>query len=138
MSGTLVFTNPKITWNGQDISAKTRTASLSYESEVQDATAFTDATRIRLGGLKVWSLDAEFFTDESTAANGVNKLLFPDVGVTRTLLIQPTTSAVSTTNPSYSGTALLSQFSPLGGTVGDMSIGNASFQSSGTLTRSTT
>lgn len=137
MAGTVCLTNAFISWKGTNLSAKCRSLTLTYESEVQDGTAFTDGTRIRKGGLKVWGVEAEFYVDESTSG-GVNASLFPDVGTTGTLLVKPTTGAVSSTNPSYSGTAILANFGPLGGTVGEIAVGGASFQSSGTLTRTTT
>jgi hypothetical protein len=136
MAGTLVLTDAWIKWKTKVLSAKANSVALSYEAEIQDATAFTDGTRIRKGGLKVWGVEVDMFTDESSG--GVNATLFADVGSTGTLIVSPTTAGPSSSNPHYTGTAVLAEFSPIGGSVGEMAAASASFMSSGTLSRAVT
>jgi len=83
-------------------------------------------------------MDLTFFADE--AASKVNQTLFGDVGGTaRTISIKPVATATATNNPAYTGTALLTAFQPLGGTVGEMNTSSARCvaSSASALTRST-
>lgn len=117
-TGTL--TNASVKWNSVDLSDHCFQVTINYEAETVDDTAFsTNATRSFAAGLKNWSMDLTFYADE--AASKVNQTMFPDVGGTaRTVTIKPAATATATNNPAYTGTALLTTFQPLGGTVGEM------------------
>jgi hypothetical protein len=65
----------------------------------------------------------------------VDATLSPLVGSTTTFVIKPTSGSVSATNPSWSGTGLLTSYDPLGGSVGDLHMTQAQFASAGALTR---
>jgi len=97
-----------------------------------------DDTRSNLGGLKNWSAEVEFNQDYSASA--VDDTLFSKVGNSATLKIRKDAGAVSSTNPTYSGDAVLTDYPPIGGSVGDVHTTTASFVPGGanpTLTRST-
>lgn len=130
-----VLTDAEFNWNSVDLSAYVKSVTVNYEAEMQDETAMGDTTRISLGGLKVWSMDVELLNDEASSA--VAQTLFPDVGVQRTALVRPTSSAVGATNPNYTGTGILVSFSPVSGAVGDLNRGTIRIQSAGALSRAT-
>lgn len=130
----LVFTDAFVSFNGVDLSASVKSATLSYSAEALDVTAMGDDTHIKIGGLKDWNASVEFHQDY--AAGSVDATLFPLVGSTGPLIIRPVAStAVGATNPNYTGTALLESYTPAGGAVGEVAATSASFQSSGTLLR---
>lgn len=133
MAGTQVLTQPVVKWKTKNLSDKASSVALSYESEVQDLTAFSDGTRVRKGGLKVWAVECDMFSDDSSG--GVSATLFGDVGSTGTIVIKPTTAVQGPSNPTYTGTAVLAEYSPISGSVGEPSVASASFVSSGTLMR---
>lgn len=124
-----------VEWNATDLSSYVRSVTLSYQAETGDETAMGDTTRINLGGLKNWSVEVEF--NQDYAAGAVDATLFSDVGTTATIKIRPKSGAVASDNPEYSGTALLTDYSPVGGTVGDVHTTSASFAPAGTLSRAT-
>lgn len=131
----IILTDAHFEWNSVDLSDHVRSVTINYESEIQDITAMGDDTRVGKGGLKNWSMDVEFNNDE--AASSVAQTLFADVGVSRTVLVRPTSASVGTTNPNYTGTGVLESFPPLGGAVGEVSRAAATIQSAGDLSRAT-
>lgn len=130
-----VFSNAFVSINGVDLSDHLRQATLNYSADMVDITAMGDGTRNKLGGLKDWSMELEFNQDH--AAANVDATLFPLVGTSFTVILRPTASAVSATNPNFTGTALLESYTPLTGPVGDVSTASVTLQGSGDLTRAT-
>lgn len=102
----------------------------------QESTTFGKTYRTRLGGLKDWSVDIDWVSD--FAASAVDQTIWPLVGTLTTIKVRPTTSAISTTNPEYTGSILISEYTPLDGSVGDLAAGSVSWSGSDTLTRNTT
>ena len=133
-----VLTNAKVWYDGAEFSPFMFATENEYGVEaVDDTTMGTAGTRSFAAGLKVASIDVDFYADE--AASKVNVLLFPDVGVSRTVLVRPTSSAVSTTNPNYTLTAMSTTLTPLSGTVGAMNTVRVSYVAfgGGALSRAT-
>lgn len=130
-----VLTDAVVNWNGTDYSAQVRSVTTSYEAEETDDTAMGDNTRSAEGGLKAWSIDVEFFADETSGGNLAD--LFADVGTTQTLQVRKSSAAIAADNPEYAGTALLTTIEPVSGTVGDQQMNNASFVAAGDLSRNT-
>jgi hypothetical protein len=132
---TLVLTDADVVINSVNLSSAVRSVTVNYSAELQDETAMGDDTRIRLGGLKDWSMDMEF--NQDFAAANVDATLFPLVGTTFAVEVKPTSGAVSATNPKYTGTGILESYPPLGNAVGDLATTSITIQSAGTLTRAT-
>jgi hypothetical protein len=70
-------------------------------------------------------------------AGSVDAVLSPLLATLATVIIRPTSSAVSATNPSYTMTALVTQYSPFASSVGDIASLSVTFPISGTVTRAT-
>jgi predicted secreted protein len=132
---TFAFTNASVVVNSVDLSASVRTVTINVEADDLDDTAMGDTYRSRIGGLKDWSVGLEF--NQDFAAANVDATLFPLLGTTTTITIKPTASAVSATNPSYSGSVLVSSYTPLDGSVGDLATVSVTWPGAGTLTRAT-
>lgn len=131
-----VFTDAVVTINSVALSGAVRSATLNVEADVQEDTAMGDTYRSKLGGLKDWTLELEF--NQDFAASQIDATLWPLLGTTTTVKIKPTSAATSATNPEYSGTALLSEYPPLDGSVGDVATVSVTFEGAGALTRATT
>lgn len=132
-----VWNSARVTIDAVNLSDHVRSVTLAYSAEQIEATAMTDSARVYLGGFKNWTIDCEFNQDH--AASNVDATLFPLVGSSTVVVtIRPTTAAVSTTNPEYTGTATLLEYSPFTGTLGEAATADVSFTSGGTLTRGTT
>jgi predicted secreted protein len=132
---TFVLTDAAITINAVDLSDWITSVSVSAEVDEQEDTAFGDSWRSRLGGLKDWTLDIEF--NQDFAANAVDATVWPLLGTSTAVVIKPTSAAVGATNPSYSGNVLVTEFSPVDGSVGDLATTSVSWPGNGTLTRAT-
>ena len=131
-----VFNDPFVSINGVDLSDHVRSVTLNYGAEPQDMTASGDGTRINLAGLLAWSADIEF--NQDYAAAEVDATLFSLVGAAAfTIILRPTQAAVSTTNPNFTGSAILESYQPMGGTIGEAHVSPVTLQSAGTLTRAT-
>lgn len=130
---TFAFTDASVVINSVDLSNDTRSVTLNVTGDELDDTAMGDTFRSRIGGLKDWSVSLEFNSD--FAASQVDATLFPLLNTTTTITIKPTSAAVSATNPSYSGSVLVSQANPLGNSVGDLATVSVTWPGAGTLTR---
>lgn len=89
----------------------------------------------RTGGLKSGNLSIEFQQD--FAASEVDATLWPLLGSTTAFEVKPTSGAVSSTNPKYSGNVLVNQHIPVANAVGELATMSVSFPTSGTITRAT-
>lgn len=133
----LTFTDAFVSVDGNDISDHVTNVTLNYEAEAVECTAMGDDTRVNLAGLKNWTVDLDIQQD--FASSDVDSILFALIGAAGvTLIIRPVnTGGVSSTNPNYTGPAILQSYSPMGGGVGDLLTTPASFVPAlaGTLTR---
>lgn len=130
----LVLTNAKVLINTVDLSAFVRSVSINYQANLQDKTAMGATAHTRIGGLKDWSMDFEF--NQDFAAASVDATLFPIVGSSVVVDVQPVNAARSATNPSYNGNAIMDSYKPISGKVGDMFVAPITFKSDGILNRS--
>lgn len=130
-----VATDYNITINSADFSASLAAVTLDVTVEEQDTTAFGSSARTRIGGLKDASVSLDFHQD--FGASSVDATLWPLLGTQATVVIKPTSSTVSATNPTYSFTALVTQYQPFASSVGDLSTLSVSWPVSGEITRAT-
>lgn len=128
-----VLLDAAVTVNSVNLSGLVRKATLKIMADEQDSTAMGATYHARLGGLKDWSLDLEF--NQDFAASQVDATLSPLSGTVTTVTVKPTSAANSATNPQYSGLALLQEYTPIDGSVGDLAIAPVSFKGAGTLSR---
>lgn len=129
-----VFTDASVTINGVDLSGKCRKVTLKIKADDKDNTAFgTAGYRSSLGGLKDTDCAVEF--NQDFAAAQVDATLWPLIGTVTTVTVKATSAANSVTNPQYSQSMLLKEYDPIGGAVGDVGDGIATFVGAGTLTR---
>lgn len=125
-----------VTVGGVDLSDHIDKVTINVTADEVDSTAFSSTGwRSRLGGLKEWSVNIEFQQD--FAASKVDATLWPLLGSTATIIAKPTSSAVGATNPTFTGTALVSQYSPFDGSVGDLNKTSVTWPGSGALVRAT-
>lgn len=132
---TLHFRNAKFEVNGTDLSDHVAEITLNYSSEMLDETAMGDSTRIRKGGLKVWSIDVTPHQDY--AAGEWDATLFSLVGTTVCIEVRPQNICSTAINPRWDGIAILENYQPMGGAVGSLLDAPATFVSAGDLSRAT-
>ena len=130
-----VATDYDITISGVDLSTSIAAVTLDVTAEEQDTTAFGATYRTRIAGLKDGSLSLDFHQDFGSGA--VDATLFPLLGSAVAFVIKPTSGTVSATNPTYSGTAVVTQYQPFASSVGDLATLSVSWPLSGAVTRAT-
>ena len=130
-----VATDYKVTINGQNLSTSLASVELPVEIDEQETTAFGSEWRTRIAGLKSGSITLEFHQD--FAAGALDSILWPLLGTQATVVVAPTSGTVTASNPSYSGTFLVTQYTPFSSTVGDLATVGITWPLSGSLTRAT-
>ena len=130
-----VATDYKVTINGGTVSSSLASVELPIEIDEQETTAFGSAWRTRIAGLKSGSITLEFHQD--FAAGALDSILWPLLGTNATVVVTPTSGSVTASNPSYTGTFLVTQYTPYASTVGDLATVSVSWPLTGELTRAT-
>lgn len=130
-----VATDYNITINGTNFSTNLTQAELSEEAADVSTTTFGSGWNTRIAGLKQASLTLAFNQDFGAAS--IDATISPLLGSLATVVIKPTSGTASATNPSYTGTFLVTQYTPFSASVGDLATLNVTWPSSGTVTRAT-
>ena len=130
-----VATDYKVTINGTNLSTSLASVELPIEIDEQETTAFGSEWRTRIAGLKSGSITLEFHQD--FAAGAIDATLWPLLGTNATVVVVPTSGTITASNPSYTGTFLVTQYTPYASTVGDLATVSVSWPLSGALTRAT-
>jgi hypothetical protein len=125
----------KITVGTAILSDDIASVTLDITADEVETTAFGSTYRTRIGGLKDASVSLDFHQD--FGAGSVDSLLFPLMGSTVAVKIAPTSGTVSATNPEYRFTALVTQYQPFAGAVGDLATLSVTWPVSGEVVRGT-
>jgi hypothetical protein len=129
-----VLTDCKVVINSVNLSTYVRQCQLNVSVKEQEVTAMGGSGYVAMvAGLKDWTLEIDVNQDFGTAA--IDQTLWPLFGLTTTVTINPTSGANSATNPQYSGTVLVSKYTPLDGKVGDVSTIKIPLRAAGPLSR---
>lgn len=134
----IVLTDVKCTINGVNLSDHIASVTINQSNDVVETTAFSStAAKTRVAGLGDHSVTLEFHQDFASnnveqTINGTSSL----VGTVTTIVVSPT-STVSATSPSYTFSALVSEWTPLNGAVGELSTASVTWPISGAITKAT-
>jgi hypothetical protein len=132
----IVLTNAYVTVNSVDVSDHVASVTLNSSIDVVETTAFgTTGARTRVGGLADNSITLEFHQDY--ASGSIEATVYPLLGTTTTVVVKPNGSSTSTTNPSYTSTVLVSEWTPLNGAVGELATASVTWPVSGAITKAT-
>jgi hypothetical protein len=130
----IVLTNAKVTINSVNLSDHIASVTLSTSADVVDTTGFSStAARSRVAGLLDNSVTLEFHQDFATS--NVEATVYPLIGTTTTVVVTPVDTTVSGTNPSYTFTALVAEWQPLSGAVGELATASVTWPISGAITK---
>jgi len=125
----------KITVGTTVLSSSINSVTLDITADEVETTAFGSTYRTRIGGLKDASVSLDFMQD--FAAGSVDALLFPLMGSTVAVKISPLSTAVSATNPEYRFDALVTQYQPFAGSIGDIASLSVTWPVTGEVVRGT-
>jgi len=125
----------KITVGTANLSEDIASVTLDITADEIETTSFGANYRTRIGGLKDGSVSLDFHQD--FGAGSVDALLFPLMGSTVAVAIAPTSGTVSATNPEYRFTALVTQYQPFAGAVGDLATLSVTWPTASEIVRGT-
>lgn len=129
---------PHVTIDGNDMSADVQSITFTRTKDAPQSTAGGDSSHEYLAdGMKDATFNLVFRQD--FAASAVDAILdgIYDSTSAVTFSIRPTTAAVGTGNPSFSGSCILTDYAPLDGSIGDLAQTSPAFQVTGGVTRAT-
>lgn len=129
----IVLTDAKVTINSVILSDHISNVTIDTKDDVIDTTGFGSTAKTRVGGLVDNSVTFDFFQD--FAAANAEATIYPLLGTTTTIVIVPTSSTITTTNPSYTFTALVSEWQPLKAAVGQLATASVTWPISGAITK---
>jgi len=109
---------------------------LNSSIDVVETTAFSStAARTRIGGLADNSISLEFHQDY--ASGEVEATIYPLLGTVTTVTVKPVNTATSASNPLYTASALVSEWTPLNGAVGELATASVTWPVSGAIVKTT-
>lgn len=134
----IVLTDAKVTINGVNLSDHIASITINESADVVETTAFSNTAKTRVAGLRDNSVTLEFHQDFASSSveqtiNGSTTL----VGTVTAIVVTPTSGSVSATNPSYSFSALVAEWTPLSASVGELSTASVTWPISGAITKAT-
>lgn len=111
-----------VVYNSVDISNHVRSVRIVMNAEDLDATAMGATSRAHVPGLRDDRVEMELFQDHAAGSVDAtfSALLGNSAGAT--LVVKPTSAAVSASNPSFTVTAVVLDYSALDGEVGSLSM----------------
>jgi hypothetical protein len=125
------------------VSINGSTALASYLTQVELKTTANDVTTTafgsqwvtRVAGLKEGSLTLQF--NQDYAASTVDATLYPLLGTNATVVIKPTSTAVSASNPAYTAICVVNDLTPVSGNIGDLATFSVTWPTTGAVSRAT-
>ena len=124
-----------VTINSVALSDHATAATLEISYDDVDTTAFGDSVRTRLAGLGAATVNISWNQDYGSSEidatfNGI-------VGTVVAFELTPTSGSVSATNPKYTGSVLVSSYTPIAAEIGALSTITTSWPVTGAITRAT-
>jgi hypothetical protein len=130
-----VATDFKITLNGTVLSPSINSVTLDVTANEVETTTFGSTFKTVVGGIISGSAKLDFYQD--FAAGSVDAQIWPLLNTIGTLVITPTSTAVSATNPSYTAQVLINNYQPINASIGDLAGFSVTWPTTGTVTRAT-
>jgi hypothetical protein len=121
--------------NSVDLSDHCDTIKLAEKYADVDTTAFGQGAKTRIAGLGDHSVALTFHQDYAAAS--VDATIYPLLGTTTSVTLKASTASTSTTNPAYTMTVLVDDWTPLDAKVGALLQAGVTWPVSGQVTRAT-
>ena len=122
-----------ISVNSVDLTSHCNNASVNFDANELPTTAFGQDWTSVIAGLKSGTVSLEF--NQDFASSSVDATLFAALGTVVPVIVKPTSGSLSATNPSYSFDVLVSSYSPLDASAGDLASTSVSWPITGAATR---
>ena len=131
----IVITNANVSIGGVDLSSHITKVTLSTSRAEIETTTFGNTAVRRVAGLADSSVAIDF--NQDFAAASVEATLYPLIGSTAAVIVKPNGTATGTANPSYTFSALVTEWMPLDAQVGELASASITWPIDGTLAKAT-
>jgi hypothetical protein len=131
----IVITNANISIGGVDLSSHVTKVTLSTSRAEIETTTFGNTAVRRVAGLADSSVAIDF--NQDFAAASVEATLYPLLGSTAAIIVKPNGTATGTANPSYTFSALVTEWMPLDAQVGELASASITWPIDGTIAKAT-
>ena len=132
----LVLTNASVVFGSTDLSDYISSISLNSTFDIVETTAFGNTAKTRVAGLADNSVTFEFHQDYATSA--VEQTIYPLLGTAVSVVAKPVAGTTTAVNPQYQFSALVSEWTPLNGSVGELATASVTWPISGAINKTTT
>jgi hypothetical protein len=130
----IVLTNAFISVGGVDLSDLVASVSLSETFDIVETTAFSStAAKTRVAGLEDNSITLEFHQDFATGE--VEQTIYPLLGTAAAVIVKPNGASTSAFNPSYTCSAIISEWTSVNGSVGELATASVTWPVTGAITK---
>jgi hypothetical protein len=114
----LVLTNPRVVLDGFDVSDHCTSVSFGTVYDLVEVTQMGDIAKKMVAGLEENTLSLELQQDFGAAQ--LESVIYPNRGLRVGCTVRPVNGPVSATNPQYSFQVLISEWTPLSGSIGEL------------------
>lgn len=131
----IVLTDVKVLINSVNLSDHISSITIDEKVDVVESTGFSStAAKTKLAGLKDNSVTIEFYQDFATS--NVEQTIYPLLGTATTIVVSPTSSTNGVVgNPTYTFSALVSEWTPLKGGIGELATASVTWSIDGAVTK---
>jgi hypothetical protein len=130
----IVLTNAFISVGGVDLSDLVASVTLNSTFDVVETSAFSStAAKTRVAGLQDNSVTLEFHQDFATGE--VEQTIYPLLGTAAAVIVKPNGASTSAFNPSYTCSAIISEWTPINGSVGELATASVTWPVTGAITK---
>ena len=131
----LVLTNASVVFGSTDLSSYISSITLNSTFDIVETTAFGNTAKTRVAGLADNSVTFEFHQDYATSA--VEQTIYPLLGTAVSVVAKPVAGTTTTVTPQYTFSTLVSEWTPLNGSVGELATASVTWPISGAITKAT-
>lgn len=131
----IVITNAVVTVGAVDLSSHIKKVTLTTSVNEIETTSFGSTAKRRQGGLRDSKVSFDFM--QSFDAASVEATIYPLIGSTVAVTVKPNGGTATATNPGYSFNCLVSEWSPLDASVGELASANVTWPIDGTIAKAT-
>jgi hypothetical protein len=131
----LVLTNASVVFGSTDLSDHIASVTLNSTYDIVETTAFGNTAKTRVAGLADNSVTFEFHQDYATSS--VEQTIYPLLGTAVSVVAKPVAGTTTTINPQYTFSTLVSEWTPLNGSIGELATASVTWPISGAITKAT-
>lgn len=130
-----MLSNASVTINSVDLSTYVTSITLSQAADNIEDTSMGDSARTYIPGLKSGTVDIDFNADFASAKTEAT--VYPLIGTSTTVIVKADSGSTSATNPTYTFSAVVTEWPSVSGSVGELATHSVSWPISGAVVKAT-